>query len=107
MRFAHTWKMYDRIPMKTKSILPDEGFGSRMVDISGSDTVMYQRPVYCLPKPNKGYAKHRVMVICECGTHVPFGRMHQHYGKPTCLEAQKTDKWEADNYATGQCGNAW
>jgi hypothetical protein len=89
-RFIQAWKMYDLIPMKSKSILPDEGFDTRSLVIMEDDrnhslTEMERAfPVYCLPKPNQGYAKHRVMVICDCGKHVPFGRMHQHWAKPTC-----------------------
>lgn len=32
-------------------------------------------------------AKQRVFVICpNCGRHVPFSRMQQHYGKKTCTK---------------------
>lgn len=43
--------------------------------------------VYVKPKPTpvgKGMAGFRVMMICECGQHVPVGRMHQH----KCKEAK-------------------
>lgn len=85
-RFAQAYQMYDRIPMKSATILPDEGFDARWVNVLDSrmESEGMKMLVYCLPKPNKGYAKHRVMVICDCGRHVPFGRMSQHYRKPTC-----------------------
>jgi hypothetical protein len=76
MRFHQAWKMYDLIPMKHKSILPDEGFATRDVDITGNGMIM---PVYCKPK-GKG-SKHRVFVICDCGRDIPFGRMGQHFPK--------------------------
>lgn len=91
-RFIQAWKMYDLIPMKSKSILPDDGFDIRPVEIMEqrreNDLTIQERTfeVYCLPKPNKGWAKHRVMVICDCGKHVPFGRMGQHFAKPTCTK---------------------
>lgn len=96
-RFIQAWKMYDLIPMKSKSILPDEGFDTRSLVIMEDDrnhslTEMERTfSVYCLPKPNKGYAKHRVMVICDCGRHVPFGRMGQHWAKPTCTRSYASD----------------
>ena len=78
MRWHQTWQLYDLIPMKGKSVLPDEGFPARPVVLNSAGQTFL---VYCKPKPNKGYAKHRVMAICDCGRHVPFGRMHQHYRK--------------------------
>lgn len=82
MRFIQTWKMYERIPMKSTSILPDEGFEARPVELAepnkaGQSLIL---PVYCKPKPAVGVRwGHRVMVMCDCGKHVPFGRMGQHY----------------------------
>jgi hypothetical protein len=32
---------------------------------------------------------HRIMVVCGCGNHVPFGRMHQH--APACDEAPEAN----------------
>jgi hypothetical protein len=87
MRFIHSWKLYERIPMKSKSILLDEGFDKRKVNLvdanDGRPLMAFE--VYCKPKPAPGIRwGHRVMVICDCGKHVPFGRMGQHWGKPTC-----------------------
>jgi hypothetical protein len=84
MRFICAWQMYKRIPMKATSILPDEGFPPRHVEIT-EDTKMSFR-VYCKPKPKPGQRwGHRIMVECTCGKDVPFGRMSQHFGKTiTC-----------------------
>ena len=35
MRFAQSWQLYNRIPMKSVSVLPDEGFAERLVDLHG------------------------------------------------------------------------
>lgn len=98
--FAQTWQMYARIPMKNKSILPDEGFAPRLVNIMASDweSEGMRFEVYCKPKPAPGIRwGHRVMVICECGKHIPFGRMNQHYRKPPCFEAQLArGSWEPE-----------
>jgi hypothetical protein len=73
--------MYERIPMKNKSILPDEGFAARNVVISDDGLVM---PVSCKPKPKPGeWWGHRVMVHCGCNREIPFGRMGQHWPKCT------------------------
>ena len=79
MRFIQAWQMYNRIPMKSKSILPDEGFEPRRVILCDETGDGWN--VYCKPKPGTGYAKHRVMVVCDCHRHIPFGRMGQHYRK--------------------------
>jgi hypothetical protein len=78
MRWHQTWKLYDLIPMKSKSILPDEGFAPRPIPLNSAQQVFQ---VYCKPKPapRTSWAKHRVFAICDCGRHVPFGRMGQHY----------------------------
>lgn len=84
MRFAHTWKMYDRVPMKRKSVLPDEGFPAMPVNIAQSDEEPVIRMVSCKPKPGPTERwGHRVMVHCGCGREIPFGRMNQHYPKCT------------------------
>jgi hypothetical protein len=88
MRFKQTWQLYKVIPMKHKSVLPDLGFGHILADIGYSQP--FHVTLYCKPKvihPNPSWrnksSKHRVIAICHCGRHVPFGRMGQHY-KPEC-----------------------
>jgi hypothetical protein len=81
-RFIQHHTLYERIPMKSSSVLPDEGFGEMTLELS--DGLTFQ--VYCNPRSEQTYApvKHRVMVICSCGKHVPFGRMGQHYRIGKC-----------------------
>ena len=90
MRFKQAWKMYPLLPME-KGKLPDAGFGVRTLEIGdGNWSVPSDFQVYCKPRviqanpswKNKS-SKHRVYVICDCGRHVPFGRMGQHY-TPKC-----------------------
>lgn len=71
-RFHQNGVLYTKLPMKHVSALPDDGFPVMNVEV-GPDLV---RPVYCKPK---GKGSHRVIVICDCGKHVPFGRMNNHY----------------------------
>lgn len=75
--WLQAWQLYDLIPMKVKTVLPDEGFDPRPIVLK-SDLPAFQ--VYCKPKPKPSERwGHRVMVICTCGKHVPFGRMNQHF----------------------------
>jgi hypothetical protein len=87
-RFIQNWKMYERIPMKNSKTLPDEGFEPRLVDIIDNPAGFRPFLVYCNPKADKrvprGSGKHRVIVICNCGRHIPFGRMGQHYKRSVC-----------------------
>lgn len=72
MRWLQNWELYKHLNMKHKTILPDEGFPARPVELSPGLTF----DVYCMPK---GRGKHRVFAQCTCGLDIPFGRMHQHY----------------------------
>lgn len=86
VRFIQAHQMYKRIPMKCKSILLDAGFSVRRVDITGNGGLF---DVYCKPKPEAGVRwGHRVMVICPCGQHVPFGRMGQHFNRKRCGDTE-------------------
>lgn len=80
-RWYHNWQVYAQLPMKHTSVLPDEGFEAREVELTyDGDKFM----VMCLPKSQQvGHWGHRVMVLCECNRQIPFGRMGQHYEK--CL----------------------
>lgn len=83
MQVKHAHEMYKALPMVAVSRLPDEGFDVRLVNVASKwskDIVGYNLPVYCKPKPPVGVRwGHRVMVICPCGKHVPFGRLGQHW----------------------------
>jgi hypothetical protein len=74
MRWIQNGELYKRLPMKHVSILPDEGFTARCIELSPG---LYF-PVYCDPK-KPGRPVHRVKVMCSCGKTIPFGRMGQHY----------------------------
>lgn len=77
--------MYARIPMKVKTVLPDEGFPLRVLQVHGNGMKL---PVYCKPKNPLGpvntwghrrrIVTHRLIALCPCGRHVPFGRLGQH-----------------------------
>lgn len=94
MRWHQTWQLYGMIPMKHKSVLPDEGFSTRRMPLNsaGQTFIVYCEPKAELPEGqvrswrNKS-SKHRVFAICDCGRHVPFGRMGQHY-TVKCSEAK-------------------
>lgn len=77
MTYAH-WlqngQLYQLLPMKCKTRLPDEGFQPMPIELKPGLTF----DVYC-EGPNRG--KHRIFAVCHCGRHIPFGRMGQHYRK--------------------------
>lgn len=78
MRWFQNHEVYAQIyNMKHKTILPDEGFGKRVIRLT--DDLERLFIVSCKPK-DKG-SKHRLMVHCDCAREIPFGRMHQHYLK--------------------------
>lgn len=54
------------------------GQGDKLPDAGIPERVVCGLHVYILPRNPKGERKHRIMVHCACGEHVPVGRMHQH-----------------------------
>lgn len=52
--------------------LPDEGMPERLID---------GVRVYVAPRLRPGRRFHRVTAICDCGRHIPVGRLHQHICK--------------------------
>lgn len=52
--------------------------GDKLPDAAIPEQLVCGLHVYVLPRNPKGQCKHRVMVNCLCGQHVPVGRMHQH-----------------------------
>lgn len=88
VRWYQTWKMYPQLPMKQASVLPDEGFAPRLMPVGEyRDGAVLSMVVSCKPKPQPGVRwGHRVMVHCDCGKQVPFGRMNQHF--PVCQPAR-------------------
>jgi hypothetical protein len=81
LRWKQAWALYAEIPMQAKSKLPDEGFDTKLVQLTPGKWF----GVYCKPKPAPGVRwGHRVMVRCPCGRDIPFGRMTQHWLAETC-----------------------
>lgn len=82
-RFIHAYQLYSLLPMKHKSVLPDEGFGP--IIIHGFNTALpaFGYQFICKPVvgPKRGrQACHRVLVKCPmCHRFIPFGRYNQHY----------------------------
>lgn len=76
--FHHAWRIYAQLPMKAKTILPDEGCGPMSIEVTEQGQHM---EVKVLPKPKPGVQwGHRVLVHCPmCARWVPFGRMNQHW----------------------------
>lgn len=54
--------------------LPAEGMPER--EIQG--VRVYVAPQAPLTQGQRHRATHRIFAICECGKHVPVGRLHQH-----------------------------
>lgn len=81
MNWYQARRVYAQLPMKRKDTLPDEswsGFVKLRDDLPSF-------PCYIKGKPKAGVRwGHRVIVYCDCGKLVPFGRMNQHYKRPTC-----------------------
>lgn len=70
-RTIHSHRMMPLLGLKPGGHLPADGMAPQMVnDIA----------VYVLSKAEAERTKrfHRVIAICPCGKHVPFGRMGQH-----------------------------
>ena len=85
-RWLQAWQLYDLVPMKAKSRLPDYGFPPMNVELTPGLVF----PVWCEPKPPAGVRwGHRIKVECDCGTVVPFGRMCQHYDSAKCEAARQ------------------
>jgi len=88
-RFINHFELYERIPMKCETVLPDEGFEMREVVLTAHGDSF---KVYCLAKDNperKSRISHRVFVVCACGKDIPFGRMGQHFNARPCREKRK------------------
>ena len=82
--YANSTDMLALLGVKT---LPAEGMPERLIQ----DVRVYVKPASInQPTPDDrfaGYPRHRCshrgMVICECGRHIPAGRMPQHTCKET------------------------
>lgn len=65
----------------TSSTLPKEGMAERLIQ----GVRVYVAPIVAGWENRHGYHKGwqglRAMAICECGRHIPVGRLHQHVCK--------------------------
>jgi hypothetical protein len=97
-RYANAHDMYALLGVKS---LPVEGMGPRLIQgvmvyvnplnqdafelfmainepSSGWADLAQARRAYAKTNPRRNFQGLRVMAICDCGQHVPVGRMHQH-----------------------------
>ncbi len=75
-RYANTTDIFLLLGQKHK--WPDEGIPEQLVQ----GVRVYVTPAVRVP--GRKSSKHRAMAICNCGQHVPCGRLHQH----RCEEAK-------------------
>jgi hypothetical protein len=71
-RFLHSHRIYKQLPMKAVSVLPDEGFDARLIEVTHAGDMMF---VHCAPKGN---GAHRLFAHCVCLRNIPIGRLGQH-----------------------------
>ena len=64
-----SYELRGRLGLKAGHHLPKEGLPPQDVD---------GMTVYVAPMTDPRHRRHRVLVICQCGEHVPAGRLHQH-----------------------------
>ncbi len=74
-RFGHRANAGDMMGFLGVNKLPMEAMPER--EIQGIR--VYVKP--STSRPGQRQCKHRVMAICNCGQHVPTGRLHQHICK--------------------------
>jgi hypothetical protein len=78
-RYASAHDMYELLGVKS---LPKEGMAECLIQ----GVRVYVSPLICPVEKSGWNGKHmrrnwqglRVMAICDCGRHIPVGRMHQH-----------------------------
>lgn len=67
--------MVELLGLKRTAKLPKEGMPER--EIQG--VRVYVKPSTFVGRGySRGGLRHRVFAICDCGRHVPVGRLHQH-----------------------------
>ncbi len=72
-RYANSYDMFELLGYNPKEAKwPDEGVPERLVQ----GVRVYVTPIS--RQPGRKSSKHRAMAICNCGKHVPCGRLHQH-----------------------------
>lgn len=89
MQFLHAWQLYPSLPMKNASTLPVEGFDWMNVPLTRDGRAF---PLKCLSETEARRIRaethaglvYRLIVRCDCGEHMPFAKMGQHYGSGVC-----------------------
>lgn len=71
VRQATAGDLLAMLGLKAGGHLPTDGMAERLID---------GVRVYVAPKVagNRRVRGHRVYAICDCGRHIPVGRLHQH-----------------------------
>ena len=72
-RYADARDMYALLGVKAGA-LPAEGMPERVIQ----GVRVYVKPLPPKQSTRRNFAGLRVIAICECGRHVPVGRLHQH-----------------------------
>jgi hypothetical protein len=68
---AFAWDMYEFLGVKS---LPVEGMPERLIQ----GVRVYVKPLPPKTRPRRNFCGLRVTAICDCGRHVPVGRLRQH-----------------------------
>lgn len=73
--------MRELLGLPHSGTLPVDGLPVRGVQ----GVSVYVKPLAPLTPGQRKRSTHRIIAICECGRHVPVGRLHQH----KCVKSQK------------------
>jgi len=81
-RYGYSAQAHDMYQFLGVKSLPAEGMAERLIQ----GVRVYVRPLTCPVEQSGWGGRHmrrnwqglRVMAICDCGRHIPVGRMHQH-----------------------------
>jgi hypothetical protein len=73
--YASAHDMYELLTGSRTGRLPADGMALRRIQ----GVLVYVKPLGVLRRRKRH--DHRVIAICNCGQHVPVGRLHQHVCK--------------------------
>ena len=95
-RFKQAWQVYPLLPMKSATVLPDGGMGWKNIPLTYSGRefpvmILSRNAAIAEQKLTKRGLIYRVIVRCECGDYMPFGKMGQHYNSRRC-EKKRTKR---------------
>lgn len=71
---ATSSEMMELLGLKRTANLPKEAMPERLIQ----GVRVYVKPQRVLLPGERKSSSHRIFAICECGQHVPTGRLHQH-----------------------------